>query len=129
MFFVLVTIGGYFGSALGVALGVAAYYGTVTPLFSYAVFRRSGVTWVRLLMIYLRPGVAAALSVGLALGVCDAIGIRNHMLELALISGGTVLCYTATIRLIDPDGFRDILQMLAKIVARRATPAPNLVQG
>ena len=129
MFFVLVAIGGYLGSALGVALGVAAYYGTVTPLFSYAVFRRSGVSAIQLLMIYLRPGIAAAVSVGIALGVTDALGVGNHMLELALISSITAACYTAAIRLIDPDGFHDVVEMATKVMARRATPAPNLVES
>ncbi len=126
-FFVLVAIGGYVASALGVALAVAAYYGTVTPLFSYAVFRRSGVSWHRLMMIYLRPGITAALSVGAALALSNAIGIRSRLMDMALISTTMAVCYTALIRLIDPYGFHELQQLLMKLVARRTIPAPSLV--
>ena len=126
-FFLLVTIGGYAGSALGVSLGVAVYYGLVTPCFSYAVFRRSGVTAMQLLLIYLRPALAGAVSIAVALAITSATGIRMQTVQIPLISVVMGACYVALIRVLDAEGSRDIVQMAAGVLMRRRAPAPDLV--
>ena len=124
-FFVLVTIGGWNGSALGVALGVAVHYMLVSPTYSYFVFRRCGIGLGSLATIYLRPAAIAALGVAAALGASSALHIHSDLVRIASISAVFSVVYLALLRMADADGFKDAQSLIAQMLIRRiSTKSP-----
>lgn len=117
-FFIMIVIGGWNGSALGVALAVAAYYVFVTPIYSYVAFRRGGMRVTTLLSLYVPPAVMAAAALGGAIGVADAVGVHQNIARIVIISIIMAALYTAILRVIDVEGYRDITLMLSKMLNR-----------
>ncbi len=62
LFVTIVTTGAWFGSSLGVALGVAGYYFFLAPVAFYLTVRPSGVSWWRSVRVYLRPWLMGTLA-------------------------------------------------------------------
>ncbi len=124
IFFVLIIAGGWHGQPVGVAIGVAAYYILVTPIYSYIIFRRSSVTPVRLIALYLVPALIALISISAALLLTVALAVSGNVIKIALISLLDVTFYIALLRLVDRLGFDELFAVVRQIVSsrlRRAT--------
>ncbi len=124
VFFTLVLVGAWRGSATGVACGVAAYYMFVTPIYSFWVFRRYGVSFLSLASLYLIPSSLAALAVGSALLGADLAQITSHLARIFGVTAVTGIIYLVLLRLIDPRGFLEIETLVRRVVKRPAVPQP-----
>jgi O-antigen/teichoic acid export membrane protein len=89
-FFTMVCLGAYFGRSAGAAIGVALYYITVSPIFSYVALRNS-VSWTRIVQLYLS---ALALA-------CAAI-VPAFVISHLLFRGDLAVAQVASIAVIAP---------------------------
>ena len=117
VFFALIIIGGWQGQPVGVAIGVAIYYVIITPIYSYIVFRRSGATLLRLISLYFIPAIIAIISIGSALLLTAALQMSSNVMKILLTSFLDVTFYTVLLRLVDPLGFDEVLNVLRQIIS------------
>lgn len=66
LFFIFVLLGAHFGAATGTALGVAAFYVVMGPAMAFLVFRHYRLGSAGLIEVFVRPGLLAGASMGLA---------------------------------------------------------------
>ena len=119
VFFVLIIIGGWHGQPTGVAIGVAIYYILITPIYSYIIFRRNGVTLSRLILLYLVPAIIAFFAIGSALVLTHALDVSSNIVKIVLISLLDIAFYTVLLRLVDKSGFKEILAVVKQLVSSR----------
>ena len=119
VFFALIIAGGWHGQPIGVAIGVAIYYILVTPVYSYIIFRRNGVSPSQLILLYLMPASIAFLAISSALLLTAASGVSGNIIKIALISILDVAFYTILLRLVDGAGFKEIFAVFRQIVSSR----------
>ena len=62
IFLVFISIGGLWAQNLGVATAVCIYYAAFSPALAFWVFRRSGVSWLEIGNVFLRPTTVGVLS-------------------------------------------------------------------
>ena len=119
VFFAFIAVGAREGLALGVAVDVECYYAVVAPAFSYAVFRKDGLTFARLAWIYLLPGGLAALSAGGALEATALLGCTNDLARICLGTPVFVALSPALLWVADPKGFGDVRSLARDLIGRR----------
>ena len=120
VFFSLVLVGAWKGSAVGVACAVATYYMAVTPIYSFWVFRRYRVPFVSLASLYLIPSILAALAVGGALLAAQALGVTSAVGYILGVTVATGLAYLGLLSAVDRRGFAEIELLVRRILKRPA---------
>ena len=118
VFFALVISGAWLDSAEGVAVGVALYYLLTSPVVSWIVFCRDGLSAWRLSVVYLAPAVLSAVAVGCAIVVDNFIGFRGNLLQIAIMTLLTGVFYTTLLRITDAAAFRDLLSLVSGVLKR-----------
>jgi O-antigen/teichoic acid export membrane protein len=74
-FFLLIAVGAYFGAATaigastGVAIAVSLFYVILPPCFSFAAFRRTGVSLRSIGMIYVNSTAVSTIAIGAAVAL------------------------------------------------------------
>lgn len=119
-----VTLGAWLDGAVGAALGVAAYRVALDPLRLYVATRPAGVSFIRVLPVFVTPMAGAALAIGAAwlaaAQVPDALLASTRLVEVVRI--GVILAvatplYLLWARFVSAAEWREL-------VARLRTAAP-----
>jgi O-antigen/teichoic acid export membrane protein len=114
-FFLVVTIGAYVGSSIGVAIAVSVFYIVLAPTFSYAVFRSMGSSFRDVLGIYAAPTAFAAISIGTAAALASWIPL-GPLAEIGITSAFGGGLYLALTRLLAPATFELVTTRLRDVL-------------
>jgi PST family polysaccharide transporter len=118
IFFLAVGAGALLGSAIGVATAVSLFYLVLAPVYSYLVFRISGVSVRRLASIYLPPTILAGIAILAARFLATVLSLENvGTLLLTALCGGAV--YLILLRLFAAEIFREISHRLRHLIRGR----------
>jgi O-antigen/teichoic acid export membrane protein len=115
-FFVFVVIGGWFGSAIGVACGVGLYYIALSPVYAYCVFRQHGITPRRLAYLYLGPAALAACAICFSLIVLSIVPVSGDLGRICLIISVTTAAYLVLLRWIEPTSFSELISNVTGMI-------------
>jgi O-antigen/teichoic acid export membrane protein len=126
VFFLCLVIGGMHHSVIGVAVGVAVYYITVSPLYSYIVFHSSGMTLGRLSSIYLIPAAVAACAAMSAIASFALLRLESEVLQVTVTAGVGNLYYTALLWVVDRASFFELQALISRIVWSRSRTRSHL---
>jgi len=124
VFFACVTAGGLHGSAMGVAVGVAVYYVAITPIYTYVVFRASGMTAGRLGSLYLVPAALAFCASAGGIATFALLRVQSEVVQVAVTAGAGALYYVALVWLMDRASFRDLHALAARMLSSRGIRRP-----
>ena len=123
VFFVLVTVGGLLGQAVGVAWAVCAYYAVVQPVYAFYVFKRIGMTAWQVAVLHGEPAVYAAVAVGVGLAVSKLPALADVPLIRAIVIGAIGFpLYAALVRWRAPEVWGALRDRVAAAL-RRSTAA------
>ena len=106
-FFLLVAVGAYFGAetaigaSTGVAVAVSLFYVILPPCFSFAAFRRTGVSLRSIAMIYVNSTTVSTIAIGAAVALAYWIS-TGPIAQIAIIVtfGGGL--YIVLLRFVSP---------------------------
>ncbi|MBV9251703.1 MAG: oligosaccharide flippase family protein [Acetobacteraceae bacterium] len=115
-FFVFVAIGGYIGSAIGVACGVGLYYIGLSPVYAYCVFRQHGISPSRLASLYLGPAALAATAIGISLIVRLIVPVSSDIGRICLIISVATAAYAGLLRWIEPTSYHQLLSKMIGMI-------------
>jgi len=117
VFFVLVTIGALADAAKGVALAVCAFYVLTQPVYTYFVFRSADVKLFKIVALYLKPAIFAAIAVGLGVWLAALPAISHgKLLQVIVTCGASCVLYIGLVRIGAPLIFRDAVDRIFKRV-------------
>jgi PST family polysaccharide transporter len=115
IFFVVVALGAYLASATGVAVAVSLFYIVLAPCYSYAVFRRLGVSLREVVAVYPASTVFAAIAMASAAGLVQAIAMSRPAQIAAIVAVGGGL-YLGLVRLFTPATFEQLKARLTDAI-------------
>lgn len=117
-FFIAVTIGGLYGSAIGVASAVSIFYLIMPLLYSYCTFSSLGVSFWEVFVIYYSSSVLAAAAMGPAVWIARLAPYG----DLARVAITTIVgcgLYAGLTRTLAPATYRQLVDRLAKVIRLR----------
>jgi O-antigen/teichoic acid export membrane protein len=114
MFFGLVCIGAFYGSAMGVAMAVGIFYALVGPAYTYLVFRPGGIRPVQIAAIYITPTLLSGAIVLAAVLAAERISTLPIARAL-IILGLTIPTYLSAIRYLRPTTCRELVARISKL--------------
>jgi O-antigen/teichoic acid export membrane protein len=118
VFFCLVLIGAWRGSAVGAAIAVAIYYVFVTPIYSYVVFQRDGVKLLAIVRLYIKPALVAGVAVCGSAEAAELAGLTSEIGRIIVVTASSGIVYAGLLRFIDPAGFKDVLNVVRNLLNR-----------
>ena len=119
LFFLLVTIGGLWDQALGVAWAVCLFYGLSQPVFVYSVYRRVGVTKGRVALMYGLPLCYAAFATGAGLLIAEAGWFSSWPLVRAAVTAVVAsFTYAMLVRIFACHIWSQVVRHLARLLKR-----------
>jgi len=118
IFFLLVGTGAVLGTAVGVATAVSLFYLFLAPVYSFLVFRTSGVSLRTLAGIYLPPTLLSGFAIVAARGLAAYLSLDSFatLLLTAILGGGV---YLILARLFAAEIYREIAQRLRHFLRDR----------
>jgi O-antigen/teichoic acid export membrane protein len=125
-FFALVVIGAKFGSATGVALGAAVYYGVLQPFNAYAIFRTVGISARQVASLYLTPCLFSVIAIGSGAEIAAWVAPHARVVQFAIIIAVGGGAYIALVRAFTPQTFHQIFGRVSGMVRLRLRRAPAL---
>ena len=129
VFILAVLLGAMGGDATGTALGVAAYYVLVQPLYFFAVLRRCGLKgYGHMLRVYLLPASNAALSSLSAIYLVHQLGL-SMLASLFVIPSCALLIYVTCAMVFSPGPARAIGERLARMIGRSSPRKVRALQS
>lgn len=117
VFFAMVTIGALSYSGTGVAIAVSLFYAAFAPVYSYRIFRKTGVSRPEVVSIYLPPAIFAAVAALSAHFLGEMLTSDNLAKTTIVALTGSGL-YLALVRLFVPEIFAQLLER-ARVMARK----------
>jgi O-antigen/teichoic acid export membrane protein len=118
VFILAVLLGAFLSDATGTALGVAAYYVLVQPLYFFAILRRCGLRgYAEMFRVYLLPASNAALSSLSAISLAQHLGL-SMLASLLVIPSCALLAYTSCAIVFSPNAARAIGDRAARLLGR-----------
>lgn len=124
IFLVLLGLGALTGTAVGVAVGVAAYYILCSPLFSYLALRTDDVSLWEVIKLYARPALLSGACIGLSALVAHApIWGDSALLRAAVICGLAAVTYLPLLRLAAPEVYGELKARVFGLLASRPAAA------
>lgn len=118
-FFAFVAIGGWIGSAIGVACGVGLYYLGLSPVYAYCVFRQHGITPRQLAYLYLVPAALAALAIGGTLIILSMMPVSSDLGRICLIISLDTAAYLCLLRWLEPTSYQELLTNMIDMIRDR----------
>jgi O-antigen/teichoic acid export membrane protein len=118
IFFPLVGIGAWLGSAIGVAIGVATFYAIVGPAYTYLIFRPMGVRLREIADIYVVPLALSAAIIGSAFEASQYFSAAP-IAQACITIGFAVPIYTLVAWYIRPDSCRELLIRLRELIGSK----------
>jgi O-antigen/teichoic acid export membrane protein len=119
-FFICIIVGGLYGSVIGVAIGGAIYYVTLTPIYSYIIFRANGITVGQLASLYLIPAAGALLAAAGGSASFALLQVQSRVLQVAVTAGAGILYYIALLWIVDRASFLDLQALISRIIWPRS---------
>lgn len=125
-FFVLVAVGAKFGSATGVAIGAALYYGVLQPFNALAVFRSVGISTRQVAGLYLTPALFSLVAIGSGVQIAILAAPDSSITQCAIIGLVGGLGYVGLLRVFSPALFSQVYDRMGKPIRAklRRTPVP-----
>jgi PST family polysaccharide transporter len=116
-FFAAVALGAMLGADKGVALAVAGIHLTALPIYSYVVFRRSGIPFGHVMGLFAVPTLLSAAAVGGAYALSILPLWRGQDLaRIVVIVLASGVLYPVLIRLLVPAAYGQLASRLKEIL-------------
>jgi len=109
VFFIFVSVGAYFYSALGVAWAVFAFYVLTQPIFIWRVYASSNLGFSEVAAVYLKPAMIAGVSSGIGILISRSSELINRpLIQIIFILVTSSVVYLCLLRFVSPKVWNEL---------------------